>query len=118
MVENYIEFIKKCLVFTGRAERNGFLLFVYAHIIIGFVIGIIMELMGMYKETGVVCGFYGLAVLLIISSAGVRRLHDIGRSGWWYLIVLIPLVNMVLVTWLCLDSDLNTNKYGDCPIKK
>jgi uncharacterized membrane protein YhaH (DUF805 family) len=118
MVENYIEFMKKYFVFTGRAERNGFLLFVYAHIIVGFVIGLIMELMGMYKEAGIVCGLYGLVVLLLISSAGVRRLHDTGRSGWWYLLIIIPLVNSVLVVWLCLDSDLKTNKYGDCPIKK
>ena len=46
----------------------------------------------------------------------VRRLHDIGKSGWWWLIALIPIVgSLVLLVWSCQDSDVCENKYGSSP---
>jgi uncharacterized membrane protein YhaH (DUF805 family) len=47
---------------------------------------------------------------------GIRRLHDIGRSGWWLLIVLIPLVGwIVLIVWAATESDAGANQYGPGP---
>lgn len=48
-------------------------------------------------------------------AVGVRRLHDIGKSGWWLLLALIPIVNLVLIYFYILDSQAGTNEYGPNP---
>ncbi|MDR2934962.1 MAG: DUF805 domain-containing protein, partial [Candidatus Adiutrix sp.] len=47
---------------------------------------------------------------------GIRRLHDIGKSGWWLLLLLIPLVGAIIIlVFLCLDSQPGENQYGPNP---
>lgn len=59
---------------------------------------------------------YSLGVLLPSLAVGVRRLHDTGRSGWWLLIGLIPIIGtIILLVFLCLDSQDGDNKYGPYP---
>jgi uncharacterized membrane protein YhaH (DUF805 family) len=61
-------------------------------------------------------GLYSLAVLIPALAVAVRRLHDTGRSGWWLLIGLIPLVGpIVLLVFYLLDSDREPNAYGPSP---
>ena len=58
----------------------------------------------------------GLALLLPGLGLSVRRLHDIGKSGWWLLIALIPLVGaIILLVWYCKESDFEPNEYGPVP---
>ena len=60
-----------------------------------------------------------LAVLLPSLAVSVRRLHDTGRSGWWMLLGLIPLVNccggIVLLLFFVMDGNSHVNAYGDVP---
>ena len=57
-----------------------------------------------------------LAMLTPIISVGARRLHDVGKSGWLQLIILIPLIGaIVLLVFVCKDSDPLENKYGTSP---
>lgn len=63
-------------------------------------------------------GLLGILVLgIIIPSLAVivRRLHDTGKSGWWYLISFIPFGSIVLLIFFCLDSEPGTNKWGPNP---
>lgn len=55
-----------------------------------------------------------LAVTIIPSLAvSVRRLHDIGRSGWWLLILFIPIVGfIILIVWACKKGETGANQYG------
>ena len=56
---------------------------------------------------------YGLAVLLPGIAVGIRRLHDTGKSGWWLLIALIPLVGIiVLIVFWATDGQPGPNQYG------
>ncbi len=48
-------------------------------------------------------------------TISVRRLHDIGRSGFWYLLNFVPFGGLVLLFWACVGSDLGPNDYGDDP---
>lgn len=60
--------------------------------------------------------FAGLALLLPGLAVSVRRLHDTGRSGWWYFILLIPLVGVILfIVWAASDSTPGENQYGRSP---
>lgn len=60
--------------------------------------------------------FYGLAVFIAGLAVCVRRLHDIGKSGWNYLFFLIPIVGFILyIVWFTRDSEPGANKYGISP---
>ena len=60
--------------------------------------------------------FYTLAVLLPSLGVLVRRLHDTGRSGWWFCIVLVPVIGPIAVlVFLVQDSNPNENQYGANP---
>ncbi len=56
-----------------------------------------------------------LAMIIPSLAVTVRRLHDIGRSGWWYLIAFIPFGPIVLLVMACLESQPGTNKWGPNP---
>jgi uncharacterized membrane protein YhaH (DUF805 family) len=59
---------------------------------------------------------YSLAVLIPAFAVTVRRLHDIGKSGWWLLLLFIPLAGAVVIfIFMLLDSQPGTNKYGPRP---
>ena len=83
------------------------------------MLGIADSLLGTMSSgarVGLLGGIYSLAVLCPSIAVGIRRLHDIGRSGWWLLIVLIPLVGwIVLIVWAATESDAGANQYGPGP---
>lgn len=58
---------------------------------------------------------YSLAVLVPSIAVCVRRLHDTGKSGWLYLLSLVPIGNLVLLVFFCLDSEPGANKWGPNP---
>ncbi len=82
----YIEVLKKYAVFKGRARRKEFWFFVLFNMIISLVLLAIDLLIGTYStkfEIGILNGIYLLAVLIPGIAVTVRRLHDVGRTGWW-----------------------------------
>jgi uncharacterized membrane protein YhaH (DUF805 family) len=55
-----------------------------------------------------------LFVLIPSVSIGVRRLHDVNNSGWWYLLILVPLIGpLVLIYWAIKPGDAHSNVYGE-----
>ena len=109
----YLEVLKKYAVFSGRARRKEYWLFLLFNIIISIALGLIEGLAG---GPGVLPGIYCLAVLLPGIAVSVRRLHDTNRSGWWLLLGLIPLVGgIVLLVFMAQDSGLGENQYGPNP---
>lgn len=91
--------------FEGRASRREYWNFVLFNTLISTVLGLV--------SAGTLAALYVLAVIIPSSAVLVRRLHDVGKSGWYFWIVLIPAVGaIVLLVWLCLDSSANGSKYG------
>ena len=93
-------------------------MFFLFNFIIGFVLGIIDGVMGLRTSSGfgMLGGLYALAVLLLSIAVGVRRLHDVDKSGWWLLIALIPLIGaIVLIVWLATDGNRGDNRFGPDP---
>jgi uncharacterized membrane protein YhaH (DUF805 family) len=102
----YFEVLRKYAVFKGRARRKEYWMFVLFNIIIGLILGFI----------GILGTLYMLAVLLPSLAVGVRRLHDAGRSGWWLLIGLVPIIGgIVLLVFFVQDSQPGENEYGPNP---
>lgn len=61
---------------------------------------------------GLLSGIYTLATTVPLLAFGVRRLHDIGRSGWWNVLSLVPLLNLDLFFWFFRDSVRIQNTWG------
>ena len=115
----YLEVLKKYAVFNGRATRGEYWYFALFNVIISIVLLVIDVVIGTYSAEaglGLLGGVYALAVLIPSIAVGVRRLHDTGRSGWWLLIVLIPLIGaIVLLVFTVQDSKPGENQYGPNP---
>lgn len=112
----YLEVLKKYAVFGGRACRAEYWYFFLFNVIIGFVLGFIDGLIGSFSPevgVGLLGGLYSLAVLLPGIAVSFRRLHDTGRSGWWLLIALVPVVGaIVLLVFMATASEPAENRYG------
>ncbi len=109
----YLMVLKKYFVFNGRARRKEYWMFFLFNMIVTMVISFIEGLLGM---DGAVTGLYGIAVLIPAIAVGVRRLHDIGKSGWWMLISLVPIVGPFVFLYFTVKAgDEGSNEYGGDP---
>jgi len=110
--------LSKYVDFSGRARRSEYWYFA----LFGFLVGVATTLLDGVLGTSYDVGSGGLlntvgslALFLPSLAAGVRRLHDTDRSGWWILIGIIPIVGwIILLVWFCTDSKPD-NKYGPNP---
>ena len=106
--------------FKGRARRNEYWMFLLFQIIFAIAAIILDSLLGLSFSPLIPYGWiyllFGLATFLPGLAVTVRRLHDVGKSGWWYFISLIPLAGSIwLLVLLCTDSENGPNKWGDNP---
>jgi uncharacterized membrane protein YhaH (DUF805 family) len=111
--------LKKYADFSGRAPRAEYWWF-YLLVIIGYVVTSILDsILGlgqMVGPYGVIMCLFALAMLVPSIAAGVRRLHDTDRSGWWLLIGLVPLVGaIVLIVFFVTQGTNGPNQYGEDP---
>jgi len=109
--------LKKYAVFQGRARRKEFWYFVLFTIVFSVLAAFLDLALNSYTAYGGVIGLlFEVAIIIPSLSVTVRRLHDVGKSGWWLLILLIPLVGLIiLIIDLTTDSKESTNKYGPNP---
>ncbi|MDP2991136.1 MAG: DUF805 domain-containing protein [Kiritimatiellota bacterium] len=112
----YLAALKKYAEFSGRARRKEYWMFVLFNLIFSIVLSLLDQLFGTVSKDiglGVCSGLYALAVLLPGLALSVRRLHDIGKRGWWLLIALIPHFGGIwLIVLLATASQQNTNQWG------
>lgn len=115
----FLAVLKKYATFTGRAQRAEYWFFVLFYILIFIGLTLIDSVTGTLNPWygfGLLGGLFALAMLIPSIAVGVRRLHDTGRSGWWMLIMFIPLVGaIILLVFYVLDSAPGDNAYGPNP---
>jgi len=103
----------KYATFSGRARRSEYWCFILFWMIFYFVAAVVDAIIG---SIVVVTLLLTLALLLPGLAVTVRRLHDTGKSGWWILIYLVPIVGpFVMIVFLCIDSQPGDNVYGPNP---
>jgi uncharacterized membrane protein YhaH (DUF805 family) len=111
--------LRKYVDFTGRARRSEYWFFFLFTAIAGLVGAILDAIFGIrsdvYSGTGPIEGLIHLALLLPSLAVGARRLHDTGRSGWWLLIGLIPVVGWIILIVFFVQDSQPDNKYGPNP---
>ena len=104
---------KKYATFSGRARRKEYWMFILFNMLVAFGVNIVDAVLGM---EGVLATGYSLAALIPAWAVFTRRMHDIGKSGWWWLIGLVPVVGaIVLLVFACKDSEPGDNAYGPNP---
>jgi uncharacterized membrane protein YhaH (DUF805 family) len=109
----YLDVLKKYAEFSGRARRKEYWMFFLFYFLIAIAIGIVEAVI---HTGGILGGIYALAMLIPGLAVTVRRLHDTGRTGWWILIGLIPVIGtIVLLVFMVLDSQPGDNEYGPNP---
>jgi uncharacterized membrane protein YhaH (DUF805 family) len=114
----YLDAWKNYINFQGRARRKAYWMFVLFNIIALVILSLIEGALGLSGQNGygILTGLYTLAMILPLIALAVRRLHDTGRSGWWLLIGLVPLIGpIVLIVFYVTDSQPGTNEYGPNP---
>ncbi|WP_299075097.1 DUF805 domain-containing protein [uncultured Paraglaciecola sp.] len=115
----YMEALKKYAQFGGRSRRKEYWLFVLFNMIFSIALTFIDAFIGTLNlelGLGLLSSTYGLAVFIPSIAVGFRRLHDTGRSAWWFLLFLIPLIGwLVILFYLVQDSQEEENQYGVSP---
>lgn len=114
----FMDAVKVCfskyVSFSGRACRSEYWYFMLFNLIVSVVLSVVE---GIVDMPGLLVGLYSLAVTLPVLAVTARRLHDTGRSGWWMLIQLIPLVGfIILLLWLVKTGGDTENTYGPSPV--
>lgn len=118
----YLKVLYNYADFSGRARRKEFWYFTLFH----FIIIITLVFLGAYNDfnrlyeafdtTSAILILYALATLIPNLAVTVRRLHDTGKSGLWYLISFIPYIGwFILLILVCFDSERGVNKWGPNP---
>lgn len=117
---DFVTAIKTCfrkyVTFEGRASRAEYWLFVLFTAIVSVIAAIIDDQLAPSGQ-GAFSLIVSIPLLLPGIAVAVRRLHDTNRSGWWYLLVFVPLVGfVVLLVWFCQRGTQGANRFGDDPI--
>jgi len=111
--------------FDGRASRSEFWYFALFYFLIDIVVAsidafVLNPMLGLTPDQAAQGGFlqmiFALALIIPSIALSIRRLHDIGKSGWWYLLVLIPIIGwFILIYFYILDSQPGSNQFGENP---
>ena len=104
----FIKGLRHSFDFNGRATKSEFWYFVLFEILTLLVIGI-------FSST--LYALVGLIMLIPAIAVMVRRIHDIGRSWKWLLLILIPVVDLVVLYWLIQPSEPQENAWGPVPLE-
>lgn len=136
-MEWYLKCLRQYADFSGRARRKEYWMFILFNAIISFVLGFIDGLLGL----NLLSYIYALVIFIPSLAVSVRRLHDIGRCGWWYLLPMVPFIGLsallafgsftssaaiilglaalgtgiLMLVWFCTDSEGGSNKWGPNP---
>ena len=126
----YVSAMRKYFNFRDRAPRKEYWMFTLIYLIMsigaivldGFLFGFEIQpapedgIGGGFSTTGPFGAIIGLVHFIPSLAVTVRRLHDIGRSGWWILILFIPLIGIfILLYWMIKGSEPGANKWGPNP---
>lgn len=101
--------------FKTRSTRSQYWWFTLWSIIFSVITGILDGFLGM-GDSGPIGMIVSLVMFVPSIAVGIRRLHDIGRTGWWMLLVFVPLLGwIVLIVFYCQKSQIGPNNWGPEP---
>ncbi|TXD50709.1 DUF805 domain-containing protein [Polaribacter sp. IC063] len=117
----YLKVLKQYLDFSGRARRKEYWFFILFHIIFYAVCITLDVMLGTAagegdNEIGFLSLIYFLLTAIPSFALSIRRIHDIGKSGWMVLVSIIPIAGSIwFLVLTCMDSEAKANKWGENP---
>jgi len=111
ILTNYVTVLKNFADFDGRARRSEYWYFFLVNVLVSISFNVIGMALGGATFIGLLSMLFTLAVLIPSIAVAVRRMHDVGKSGWY---ALIPVYNLVLA---CTEGTAGGNEYGANPKK-
>ena len=115
----YLKVLKNYVGFSGRARRKEYWMFTLFSLIASVLLTVLDVMFGTLDTAsgwGLLGFLYFLAVLLPGLAVSVRRLHDIDKSGWWLLLILIPIIGaLVLLVFAIMEGTRGDNRFGPDP---
>lgn len=114
MIASYRLFFQNYVNFSGRTRRRDY----WYVVLVNFVIALVLQLLAQYVAGffSILAGLYSLAVFIPGIAISFRRLHDTGKSAWWILLCLVPVIgSIVVLIFFCMDSQPGANQYGPNP---
>ena len=121
MIEYFKLALSKYADFSGRSRRSEYWYFTLVNILISIALNVLTVVFSGISESlamipSLLAIVISLGLLIPGIAVAVRRLHDTGRSGWWLLIALVPLIGaIVLLVFMVQDSEPGANKWGPNP---
>lgn len=107
--------ISQYVGFTGRARRSEYWYYLLFTFCVDSVLALLAKMTGQ-EMFNVMLSLFNLGLFLPGLAVSIRRMHDTGKSGWFVLISLLPVVGSILLNlWFLRDSEPGTNKYGPNP---
>ena len=114
-MHHYLTCFRKFADFAGRSHRAEYWLFMLFNVLVAVAIQVV-ALVANVPEIGLIGLVYGAVALLPGLAVFIRRLHDTGRSGWWMLIGLVPLIGAIaLLVFLVQPGEAGENDFGPRP---
>jgi uncharacterized membrane protein YhaH (DUF805 family) len=110
--------LRKYATFDGRARRSEYWWFVVFTAVVTTAAAVVDPVIGAaeFRGTGLVQGLATLALVLPGLAVGVRRLHDVGQSGWTLLLIVLPVVGALILIYAFFSRDSEPdNRYGPSP---
>ena len=104
-----ILFFKNYVNFSGRSTRSEFWWWELVNIIISGA----LYALSLATESTLLYSLWGLAILVPGLALSIRRMHDIGKSGWWILISLVPFAGVFIYLYLCAKASDGSNEWGE-----
>ena len=114
----YLAVLKNYATFSGRARRKEYWMFALFNFLFAIAAMVVDNILGISFVTGYgpVYLLYVLAMLIPGLAVAVRRLHDVGKSGWFMFIALIPIIGGIwLLILMCTEGVAGANQYGENP---
>ena len=122
---NFQQAVQSCFAkyatFAGRASRSEFWYWILFSTLASTAAGILDRAFDLFVgyDAGVIAGLWGLGTLLPLLAVSVRRLHDIGRIGWWLVLFFVPFFGgLLLIVWFCIKGSHGYNGFGPDPLPR
>lgn len=103
------------VTFSGRAARSEYWYWVLFVILVSIATYALDAVIFPDSETGPINLLAGLALFLPGLAVGIRRLHDLDRTGWWFLIAFTIIGLVLLFVWACMKGTAGPNRFGPEP---
>ncbi|MDG1125527.1 MAG: DUF805 domain-containing protein [Pseudomonadales bacterium] len=107
-MDNFINTLKNYADFASRTGRNDYWMFMLLYVVLSVVTGIVDSILGILLVNSI----YSLVMLVPLVAATTRRLHDTGRSGFWQLLIFIPVLGLLVLIWFLAQESDGENEFS------